>query len=149
MTNETTTLNDLTNDPIEMNIGDKIFKVQKISYHQLFRLMEPTIKEDYIRDVKMFSDQFQGKEKTDYIRSAIKDMPTGEEIINLILKKLHSIEGVIEILYLALKGFNKISKDEVKNMFENPSLDNDISLVISYATDKSEDSKEDPLAIKE
>jgi len=147
MTNETNTMIDLTNDPVEMNIGDKVFKVQKISYHQLFRNMEPVIKEEYIRDVKLFSDQFTGKEKAEYIKSSIKDIPVGESLIELIVKKLQTIEGIIEILFLALKAYNKITKEDIRNLIETPELDTDISNVIAYATDKdkAENSKEDPL----
>lgn len=136
------TINNATNDPIDFNIGKTIYKVQKISYNQIFRILEPKIIQEYKDNIKEFASIFEGKERINYVTQEMRKIPSGEELINKIIEKMQTTEGLKTIIYLALKNHNKITMNDIEDIFALDGVDEDISMIINYVLQNKETKEE-------
>ena len=83
-----------------------------------------------------------GKEKTDFLIEIWKKLPSGEELTDLIISDMCSIDGVADIMYLASKDYSDITIEDIKELID-PTMLNEITPIIKWINGNVEGIKED------
>jgi len=108
-------VSNIANNPISFKIGDRDFLVKRLSLLDLFAEFEVEIKRQYMDDIiEMASRIKDPKERIEFQRSAMKDMPKGKEMEDSVRSNMDTFEGGIKLLYLSLSKLNKITKEDIK-----------------------------------
>lgn len=126
-------INDLSNAPLEFAIGAKKYKVKKLSVLDIFGTVEKKIKEEYIENITEMSKILPDKDRGEFLRSAIKEIPSGRKLEDMVNDTLNTTSGGIDILFVILNKCNNVSMDELMDMVTDSSLSNDITKVMSFA----------------
>jgi len=90
---------------VDFIIGEKEYKVQKLSIVEALNALKTIAKKDYIDNAEVISKSLSGKEKSEFLISVWKQMPDENELIDQAEKSILSIRGIITIIEIAL---NKI-----------------------------------------
>jgi hypothetical protein len=143
-----TDISNLGNTPIKFNVGGKSFDVKRLSVMDLFATFESDVKKSYLDDVIALASRMDiAKERIDFQKAALKEMPRGKELSEQVSDLMNTFEGGIKILYMALSKCNKISVDEVKQLVGTSTNPAEITAVMDYVvggdivvnSDKKED----------
>jgi len=146
---------DMLNSPVAFKIGNKEYKAKRASLADLRASFEVEAKEEYIANAQKVAGSLPVKEKMEFLLTALKQIPCGEELDNIIQNKTSSFNGLVKILYSSLKDENKLSLEECKKIFAENMIE--CNMVIHYAlgVELIEDKKEvpkdpkDPKEVKE
>jgi hypothetical protein len=145
-------VHNLSNSPVKFTISGKTFDVKRLSILDLFATFEAEVKRVYLDDVISLAGRMQTtKERIDFQKAALKEMPRGKELQDQVAEIMNSFEGGIKILHLALSKCNTISYDEVKQMVVSSTNPAEISSCMDYVVgsdisvggDKKEEKKSD------
>jgi len=126
-------VSDLNNSPIEFDIDGKTYKVKKLSVLDIFSQVETKIKEDYLKSVTDMSKILPDKDRPDFLRSAIKEIPSGRKLEDMVNEKINTVAGGIDILNTILNKCQQVSIDEVMSMVAKESNSTIVSSIMSYA----------------
>jgi ribosomal protein L12E/L44/L45/RPP1/RPP2 len=126
-------VSDLNNSPIEFDIDGKVYKVKKLSVLDIFSQVETKIKEDYLKSVTDMSKILPDKDRPDFLRSAIKEIPSGRKLEDMVNEKINTVAGGIDILNTILNKCQQVSIDEVMSMVAKESNSTTVSSIMSYA----------------
>ena len=130
-------VSNLANHPIELPLGERTFKIKRLSLLDLYGEFENEVKEEYINDiVKIASKMKSSSERITFQREAMKDIPKGKELEDSCQAKMDSMLGGIKMLYMALDDDNDITFEELKTMLgnnrENPEFDAQVGAIVNY-----------------
>ena len=113
-----TSIFEMTNPPLEIEIAGRKLKVRRLSIRDLFAAAEAGVVSDRIKLIHQMANGLQGKEKIAYIREATKDIPTGQELAAQVPSQMASFGGMLQMIYAALKKDQpEISEDEIGRWF--------------------------------
>lgn len=134
-------ISDITNTPLEFDILGKKYLVKKIGINKLYSDLETAIKQEYKDEVKELSDLFVGKEKFDFVKKSMNDMPTGEDLMAKCMARMDSNIGRKHILRLALAP-NKLSEEQLSEIYDNIAIEL-FSEIVNYAMNSLISKKEE------
>lgn len=137
-------LSDLTNQPIEMTLSGKVLKIQRLSIRDLFGPAEAKIQADYIKNVHLMASGLVGKEKQEFMSTALKDCPKGAELDKQSLEYMSTPIGISQILMIGLNKCQAISEDEVASLMLGAS-DAELGFIRDYLSGDNEDKKKQRL----
>jgi hypothetical protein len=126
-------VSDLNNSPIEFDIGGKSYKVKKLSVLDIFNQVETKIKEEYLKSVTDMSRILPDKDRPEFLRNAIKEMPAGRKLEDMVNEEINTVAGGIDVLTTILNKCQQVTKDEIMAMVGNESNSTTISSIMSYA----------------
>jgi hypothetical protein len=136
-------VSDLSNSPIEFDIDGKVYKVKKLSVLDIFQNVEVKIKEDYLKSVTDMSKILPDKDRPDFLRNAIKEIPSGRKLEDMVNEQINTVAGGIDILVTILNKCQQVSKDEVMSIVGKENNSTTVSSIMSYALGQGkEDVKE-------
>ena len=99
----------------------------------LFASFEAEIKKHYLDDIISLATRMETtKERIDFQKAALKEMPRGKELADQISDLMNSFEGGIKILHMALSKCNTISVDEVKQLVGASTNPAEITAIMDY-----------------
>lgn len=127
-------IHNLVNGELEFEIGNKKYKIKRLSVSELFTYFQKIVKEEYLKNVSELTRLLDKEERSEFLRKAMKDMPSGSILDNLAQDKMSSIDGALMILYKAMnkvKG-QEVSMDEIIEISSDKNSDV-VSQIISYA----------------
>ena len=126
-------ISNLSNEPIKFKIGEKEYLVKRLTLLDLYASFENDIKKGYMDDIVALAERIKdSKERMQFQKEAIKDMPRGRELSLKVQESMDGIDGGIKILYLALSKCQKIDIDEVKSLIGNVNLSAQINTVMDF-----------------
>jgi hypothetical protein len=142
---------DVANHPVEFEIAGKTFKIKRLSLLDIYAVFEAEARKESISDITAIASQMtDSKERIQFSKEAMKELPRGKELEDLAQSRMDSIAGGIKMLYVALSELNEISYEEVKAMVndnrDNPSVDAQIAAIVNYiiGSDAVVEEKVDP-----
>lgn len=136
-------VSDLNNTPIEFDIDGKSYKVKKLSILDIFEQIEKKIKEKFIQDISSMAKVLPDKDRADFLRASIKEIPTGKRMEEQVGDYLNTTQGGIDILITILNKCQQISSEEVMAIISKASNTDMVSQVMSYAMGQGKEEAKD------
>ena len=109
-------ISELANTPIEITLGGRSLKIQRLSIKELFTPAETKVQQDYIKSVQEISLNLTGKEKTDFLLTALKSTPKGQDLDQQALDYMSTPIGVAQVLMIGLNKCQSVTEDEVAHL---------------------------------
>ena len=95
--------NEISNTPIEMELGGKKYKVRRVPLTTIFGKAESAVISRQMKRVYEMAERLSGEEKTSFLTKAMVDsIPSGEKLTTLASEYLRSLEGVKMVLVDAM-----------------------------------------------
>jgi len=128
-------LSNVTNNPVSFKLSGRDFLIKRLSLLDLFAEFEVGVKKQYMDDIALMAERIKDqKERVEFQRSALKDMPKGKELEELGKDAMNTFEGGVKLLYKALSKCNQVTEEEVKSIASNPSNNTGITNIMNYIT---------------
>jgi len=122
---------ELLNVEFNCMIGDRVFEMKALSLSSVFKLCENLVKQQYIEDAKLLSENLPQSERGKFMLDVWQKIPRNNDILEIAQEKLATLEGVMTILKYVIKKNNDISDDDLETLLQaNVNLSN-----IQYYTD--------------
>jgi hypothetical protein len=114
-------INNIANSPIEFTLSKKVYRVKRLSLLDLFSSFEGDVKREYMENIAAYAKTIEdAKEKNKFQTMAMKEMPRGKELEEMVSSKMNGVDGAIKIMTLALSKCQQITSEEVKNIIQDP-----------------------------
>jgi len=111
----------------------RAFKIAKLSVMDIFDSVEVKIKEEYLHTIADMAKMLDAKDRPEFLRSAIKDLPSGARMENMVSESMSTTKGGIDILYRILNTCQTISRGEITSLVSIESNGPAISSIMAYA----------------
>lgn len=111
-------ISELTNTPIDISFKktdgtNKNLKCARLTIKDILGFYESVIKSRYIKNVQALAEVLSGDEKISFIKSCMKDMPSGDKMLGEIQAEMQTISGIKELIMLGIKKYNPNANDEI------------------------------------
>ena len=140
-------IGELINAPIEITLGGKKLKIQRLTISEIFTPAETKVQQDYIRNVQDVAKVLSGKDKSDFLLSALKDVPKGAELDKQSIEYMSTPQGVASMLLL---GFNKcqvVTEAEIADLMLNAN-EEELGFIRSFLSGETEEKKREANLLK-
>ena len=118
----------------DVTIGGKTIKIRQFKIKELFAHFENVAIQKKIDGAKKVSEALDDDHKISFMLKVWDELPQGEALTELATKSMFTVDGIIDLLYLAAKDFNKdLDADDIKNLVEYKDI-NSLTSIISWAT---------------
>ena len=128
---------DLSNSSIEFDIDGKTYKVKKLNILDIFVKFETDIRQDYIQSISDMAKILDSKDRAEFLKNAIKELPTGRSLEDKVDEKMNTIQGGVDLLYTILQKCQEVSKNDIITMVSKESNGEVINSIVSYALGQS------------
>ena len=98
-----TDLHEMTNTPIEIQIGNVTYRAKRLSIEQLFGYFEARVVSQKIASAKQMAAILDGSDKVEFLRRMHSDLPSGQLLQEMVSDEMGTIPGVRAIIYMAIK----------------------------------------------
>jgi hypothetical protein len=133
-------LNEQANEPIEITLGGRKLKIQRLSISELFIPAQTKIKNDYIANITEMAKNKEGKDKNDFEDRMFDKIPTGKELDSLALEYMETPVGVAQALMIGLNKGQAITELEVSDLISN-ATESELNFIRDYMSGDSEAKK--------
>lgn len=133
-------ISELSNTPIEITLGGRKLKIQRLTIAELFTPAETKVVQDAIKNMQEIAKGLTGKEKIEFLTSAVKDIPKGAELDRLAMEYMSTPNGVSQALMIAFNKHQVITETEVADLMMN-SDETELNFIRDYLSGDSEDKK--------
>jgi hypothetical protein len=99
---------DLSNSSIEFDIDGKTYKVKKLNILDIFVKFETDIRQDYIQSISDMAKILDSKDRAEFLKNAIKELPTGRSLEDKVDEKMNTIQGGVDLLYTILQKCQEV-----------------------------------------
>jgi len=135
-------ISELANTPLDFKIGEKVYKIKRLSLNSIFAEFEKEIREDYFTNTREMLKVLEDKDKEIFFKT--NKMPVGKVMDEKVQERLQSNSGGIKVLYKAFNLCQKVSQEEINAIIEDANNSDIISQIISYSIGNDiKDIKED------
>ena len=124
---------DLNNSPIEFDVDGKSYKVKKLSVLDIFTQVETKIKEEYIANITSMSKVLDPKDRPEFLKNAIKEIPTGRRLEEMVNEKISTVQGGVDILFTVLNKCQQVTMDEIMGLVGKESNSPAITSIMSFS----------------
>jgi len=122
---------ELANEPIDITLAGKKFKIKRLTIKELFAIPEAKVKENYIKSAQEIAASLVGKDKQDFLLNALKNTPKGDELNTLAIEYMSSPVGVADVIYIGLNKCQPVSDIEVSELITK-STESELSFLRDY-----------------
>ncbi len=106
-------ISELTNNPIEIKVCDKIYKVKRLALNEIFGQLESKLKSDYINETTQVANALSGPDKMAFLNERMKNIPKGDVIYKSALEYIQTFDGIFLLLKIGLNKLQEVSDDEI------------------------------------
>jgi ABC-type Zn uptake system ZnuABC Zn-binding protein ZnuA len=135
-------ISELDNTPVDITLAGRKLKIQRLSIRELFTPAETKIQKEYIANVQEIAKGLTGKDKTDFMITALKDMPKGQALEQQALDYMATPIGIAQVLMLGLNKCQAISEDDVANLMLKAS-ESELGFIREYLAGESSETTVD------
>jgi len=126
-------IQNIANSPIEFELSGKTYKVKRLSLMDLFASFEGDVKKEYMANISEYASTITNAvEKQKFQTMAIKQMPSGIELQDMVSAKMNGIDGAIKILFLALSKCQQVTIEAVTEIIQDPANANVITTLMDF-----------------
>jgi hypothetical protein len=133
-------LNEQANEPIEITLGGRKLKIQRLSISELFIPAQTKITNDFIANINKMAETKVGKDKNDFEDRMFDKIPTGKELDSLALEYMETPVGVAQVLMIGLNKGQAITELEVSDLISN-ATESELNFIRDYMSGDSEAKK--------
>ena len=126
-------ISELVNAPIEVCLCGKKLKMQRMSLKEIFAPIQAKILNDYHTNVNDMAKNLSGKDKTDFMLQALKQVPSKGELDRLAFEYMSSATGMAEMLINGLNKCQAVSEQEISDLILRAN-EEELAYVQSYLT---------------
>jgi len=102
---------------------------------QLFGQFEADIKKTHMDDiVALASRMTDSKERIEFQRQAIKDLPKGKALEESVKEAMDSFDGGIKLLWMSLSKCNNVTLEEVRDLILDSDNEASITNIMNFIT---------------
>ena len=96
--------NALANNPVEMALGGKMYKVRRVSLNTIFGKAEANVISLQMKRIQEMAAGLEGDDKSSFLAKAmLESLPSGKRLNEMAAGYLYSVEGVKMVVYDALR----------------------------------------------
>jgi bacterioferritin (cytochrome b1) len=126
-------INNIANSPVEFELSGKTYKVKRLSLLDLNASFEACVKQEYMKNISDYAQTITDvKEKQKFQTMAMKEMPQGRELAEMVSTNMNSIDGAIKILSLALNKCQQVSIEVVRDIIQDEKNSEVISTLMDF-----------------
>jgi len=133
-------LNEQANEPIEITLGGRKLKIQRLSISELFIPAQTKITNDFIANINKMAETKQGQDKNDFEDRMFAKIPVGKELDRLALDYMETPVGVAQVLMIGLNKGQAITELEVSDLISN-ATEAELNFIRDYMSGDSEAKK--------
>lgn len=142
-------ISDFSNEPIEMNIGERTFKFRQLSLLELYDDFAKIITSDCIKNITAVAKTIENKEeRSEFLIQSMQSLPSGLGMELKVAEMEITMIGRIKQLYSAMKKDNDITIEELNHLVSSEEdLREDIDNIMTYIRNEhkiEKDPEEDP-----
>jgi len=126
-------ISDLANTPIEITLGGRKLKVQRLTLSEIFTPAETKVRQEYIKDTIDIAKTLTGTDKEEFLAQRKRDTPKGKDLSVLVTEYLESPVGVASQLLILLNKCQTISEFEVSDLLMR-STETELDEIRKFAT---------------
>lgn len=115
-------ISQITNEPINVQIGDLKTKVRQLTLSELYSYFEQKIKSTKIEDARQIGESLNPEERIDFSFKIWASLPYGSELTLLADELKTSFEGIKDCIYLSCKDYSDISMEDINKVITNDSI---------------------------
>ncbi len=123
----------------EFEIDGYKFKADQLTVFELYSKAQDEYKKFRLKDTLIIAEHLVGREKIDFLKETLKEMPTGEELAMQLQEFIESSDGVIMLLKLVISKNNPELTDNEINKIISPSTIDAFTPIYNYALSGIED----------
>jgi hypothetical protein len=124
-------INELSNSPIDFTFGGRTYKIKTLSLKEFFGDAQAKALQFELEKIKSLASILEGKDKTDYLTNAQKNIPSGDSLFVASMQYLATPLGLAELLKIALNKCQTVSDEEISEALFR-STDEEKALLFSY-----------------
>lgn len=137
-------VNNISNGAVVFKLSGKEYSVRRLNLMDLFGEFEADVKAKYMDNIVALANRMNdSKERVEFQRQAIKDIPKGKDLEEQVRQAMDSFEGGIKLLYLSLSKCNKITFEETKQLLMDNDNQASITNIMNFITGSDIEKKED------
>lgn len=130
---ETPSVTDLLNNPVVFRIAGKDYPIKRLSIGEILGLAEAEVRKQAMSDANEMAKSLSGKEKVDFLRGILQDLPKGENLRKACDDYLNTPAGVSGIFSAAARKADPSYKaDMLASMMDESSL-GELALAVRHA----------------
>jgi len=138
----TTSISELANVPREIQLEGTTLKVRQLKIKEMFGYFEEKLRNKKLKEANEIAASLSGDDKTNFLLNVWKNLPTGQQLTDLIVETMCSMDGVSDIIYLACKEYHpEKSMDEIKNLVSVENLPQ-LTAVVKWINGQSDEIEE-------
>ena len=97
-------ISDHANVPIEVKIGEKTYKAQRLTIEELFGAFEVLVKQERIADARAMADTISDPgDRRQFLLEAWRGLPAGGELFALVGERLRTPLGARDLVLAAIR----------------------------------------------
>ena len=125
----------LSNAPIEVSLPNgKKYDIKKLSVLEIFAGIESAVKSDWLSNINLLACALTDKDaRKEFLASAVRDMPAGERLQQMVQNELASNAGGLKLLRVVLSKSNAITDDEFSALVCDEANRDVIEQMLDYA----------------
>lgn len=128
-------VSNIANTPVVFSLSGKDYQVKRLNLMDLFASFEVDVKKQHMDNIVALAQKITDpKERIEFQRQAIKDVPRGKDLEEAVKNAMDGFEGGIKLLWLALSKCNKITLDEAKELIMDNTNSAAITNIMNYIT---------------
>ena len=139
-------VNNISNGSVVFKLSGKDYQVKRLNLMDLFGQFEADIKKTHMDDIVSLATRItDSKERIEFQRQAIRDLPKGKELEEAVKEAMDSFDGGIKLLWMSLSKCNKVTIDEVRDLILDEENEASITNIMNFITgqDATEEPKEE------
>ena len=98
---------------MKFDINGKEIEAKKLTVFQLTTEVSEYVKELIIQEAMQFAKHLEGKEKSEFLMSAYRDLPKGNELLERATKFLETVEGIKWMLSKAIEEEVEVNESNI------------------------------------
>jgi len=123
-------LANMLNEPVERTIGNKTYKIKRLSLRDLFVTLAKIQQDKFEASIYRLAEKMPEKERNKFIIKALKETEDND-MVSVVQSGIKSIEGIYEVMKLALNKLQKVTDEELDEVLSAQNMEQ-ISAVIGY-----------------
>jgi len=143
-------VNNIANGSVKFKLSGKEYQVKRLNLMDLFGQFEADIKETLMDDIVALASRIKDpKERVEFQRQAIRDVPKGKELQQMVTEAMDSFDGGTKLLWMSLSKCNSVTIEQVKDILVDPDNEVTITNLMNFITgqdmvEEKEDEKKLP-----
>lgn len=143
-------VNNIANGSLDFTLSGKVYKIKRLNIMDLYGEFEAQVKKQYMDDIISLANRIENsKERIDFQRAAIKDIPKGKELEQAVNGLMDSFEGGVKLLWLSLNKLNNITLEEAKALILDVNNQATITNIMGFITGNDQEAIKEPDLPKE